>query len=54
MKKFILGYLIIALIFGLFVVVATNRIEQINNGKIKVVPETYMNRWKYENLASII
>lgn len=42
MKKFIIGYLIILLIFGLFVVVASNRIEQINNEEIKVISESYM------------
>lgn len=41
MKKFILGYLIILLIFGLFIIVASERIEKINNGEITVISETY-------------
>ena len=42
MKKFILGYLIILLIFGLFVIVASERIEKINNGELTVISETNM------------
>ncbi len=41
MKKFILGYLIILLIFGLFIIVASERIEKINNGEITVISESY-------------
>lgn len=41
MKKFILGYLIILVIFGLFIIVASERIEKINNGEITVISETY-------------
>jgi len=40
-KKFILGYLIILLIFGLFIIVASERIEKINNGEITVISESY-------------
>ena len=42
MKKFILSYLIILLIFGLFVIVASERIEKINNEEITVISETNM------------
>lgn len=42
MKKFILSYLIILLIFGLFIIVASERIEKINNEEITVISETNM------------